>query len=212
MYKRLLFASITYGPSDPQAIRSQRVAIMTAARHGIEWVGDASPDRMKFDVARNAVARIACDSDADAVFWCDSDIILPPTAVLQLARHDNDFVTGVYFQREPPHYPLIATFDEDKQTFNWLIRWPDTDCLAAVDGCGFGCVLTSTRLLRMFDGNWFTYRKFSEDFDFCLKARDFGHPPHVDTSVLCGHLPEPAPVTFDTYKSVHPEYFGVKEE
>lgn len=180
---------------------------MSAARHGITWVGDASPDRMKFDVARDAVAKEACESDAEAVFWCDSDVILPWDAILRLASHGIDFVSGIYFQRIPPHWPLIATFDKKHESFQWIVKWPP-NTLAPIDGCGFGCVLTSVSLLRKIGGRWFNYEKYSEDFDFCRKAAKVGCPPHVDTAVLCGHLADPKPVGEKEFMTVHPEIFG----
>lgn len=210
--KKILLACPTYGPVDPLAARSLRAAIMTASQHGITWLGDASPDRMKFDVARNAVAMIACEADScDGVFWCDSDVILPPHAIAQLASRDLDFVSGIYFQRMPPHFPLIATFDEHKKSFQWFIRWPE-QVVAPIDGCGFGCVFTSSKLLRAIGSDWFTYRKYSEDFDFCLKAKEKGFSPHVDTSIICGHLPDPVPVTYETYRAAHPEWFEDPKE
>lgn len=202
---KLIWASPSYGPVDPQALKSQRVAIMHAAANGHTWLGDASPDKMKFDVARNAVAREGCESEADAVFWCDSDIILPAYAITRLVSAGKDFICGIYFQRVKPHYPLIARFTG--KNFQWFGKWPE-ESLMPIDGCGFGCVLTSTKLLRDIDHEWFSYQKFSEDFDFCLKAQAKGYQLWVDTGVLCGHLPDPKPVTFETFQEVHPELYG----
>lgn len=199
---KVLFASPTYGPVDPGALRYQRAAIMHAAAHGVEWAGDVSPDRMKFDAARNTVVVAALESEADAVFWCDSDVVLPVDAITRLVAEQKDFITGMYFQRYPPHFPLVAHFDDRRQTFNWLIEWPE-QCVAPIDGCGFGCVVTSTALLRALRGEepggrlkpWFTFEKFSEDFDFCLKAARAGFQLYVHTGVQCGHLADPRPVT-----------------
>ena len=84
----------------------------------------------------------------------------------------------------------------------------EEDVLMPIDGCGFGCVLTSVKLLRDIDHEWFSYEKYSEDFDFCLKAQAKGYQLWTDTGVLCGHLPDPKPVTFETFKEVHPELYG----
>lgn len=207
---KLVFASPTYGPVDPQALRSQRVAIMHAAANGHTWVADASPDRMKFDVARNASVQSALQSvemdGAEYVFWCDSDVILPASAVTRLLSYGLDFVTGVYFQRVHPHWPLIAHFNEDRQSFNWISNWPP-DTVAPIDGAGFGCLITSTKLLDAIGDNWFTYQKYSEDFDFCMKAKKLGYQLYVDTGVLCGHLADPVPVTRETFVRAHPEFF-----
>ena len=242
---KLIFSSITYGPVEPAAIISQRAAIMHASSHGITWIGDASPDKQTFTVGRGMVAAAACNSDADAVFWCDSDIVLPVDAITRMAHSKLDFVTGIYFQKSGEHWPLVANFSEDH--YNWMVRWPE-NVIAPVDGCGFGCVLTSTKMLRdmrdrfevqagslrmicdlcearkphqdctprpMTDNEireranpWFEYSKFSEDFEFCQRAKKAGYQLHVDTAVLCGHLPPPPAIGFEHFKSKHPEFFG----
>ena len=160
---------------------------------------------MKFDVARNAVAKEACESEADAVAWCDSDMVLPPYAFTRLAAYEKDFITGIYFQRIAPHYPLIARFTG--KTFQWFANWAP-ESLLPIDGCGFGCVLTSVKLLKDIDHEWFTYQKYSEDFDFCLKAAASGYQLWCDTGVLSGHISDDGVVTFETYKKTHPEIFG----
>jgi len=202
---KLIFACPTYGPLESESVRSQRVAIMHAAKSGHEWIGDISPNRSAWTVARNTIAAQAIETDADAVFWCDSDVILPPHAISWLAGHQKDFICGIYFQRYPPHFPLIAHYQPQKDTFAWFIDWPP-NVIAPIDGCGFGCVLTSTALLkRIGTKDWFTYQKFSEDFDFCRKATAAGSQLYVHTGVVCGHLKDPAPATLDDFKSAWAE-------
>jgi hypothetical protein len=199
---KLVFASPSYGPVDPAALKTQRAAIMHAAVHGhVQWVGDASPDRMMFHAARNTVVQAALLTEADAVFWVASDILLPVDAISALVATGHDFVTGIYCQRYAPHWPLVAHFDPLKETFNWFIEWPP-NVVAPIDGCGFGCVITSMRLLKALDAPWFKYEKFSEDFDFCLKAARAGYPPHVHTGVQCGHLADAQPVTLADFVAV----------
>jgi hypothetical protein len=212
---KLCFISPTYGPVDPLIIRHHRAVIMHAAANGHTWVGDASPDRMKFDAARNAAARGAIDSGADYAVWFDSDILPPNDCVTRMLSYGHDFVTGMYFQREGNNmWPLIANYYADKDSFSWLATWPE-NVLAPIDGCGFGCVITSVHMLRRIeeeglakgDSSWFNYRKFSEDFDFCMRAREAGFQLYVDTAVKCGHMGRPTVVTVDDYKKAHPTFF-----
>lgn len=194
---KLVWGCPTYGPLDPQAVISQRVALMHAAGNGVEWVGDASPDRMPYAAARNALAQAAIKTEADGVFWCDSDVVLPVDAVTRLVAAEKDFITGIYYQRREPHFPLIAFYNEQRDTYNWAVDWPES-VIAPIDGCGFGCVLTSTKLLRAIGEKhefWFKYEKFSEDFHFCRLAKDVGVQLYVDTGVQCGHLADPVPIT-----------------
>ena len=170
---KLILSSPTYGPVEPLTATHLRAAVMHAAAHGVEWVGDASPDRVKWDAARNLTVKTALESEAEAIFWCDADIVLPTDAITRLVATGEPFITGIYFQRGKPHWPLIAHFDARKQTFNWFIDWP-ANVVAPIDGCGFGCVLTTTAMFRAIDPPWFAFHKFSEDFDVCLKAARAG--------------------------------------
>ncbi len=191
---KLLFACPSYGPLDPQAVRAQRTAIMHAAGHaGVTWAGDVSPDRMAFADARNLVVAEALTTDADAVFWCDSDVTLPVDAISKLVIEQKDFITGVYTQRRPPYWPLVASFDPVTEKFRWCVEMPP-NVVAPLDGCGFGCVLTSLTLLRALPARPFAYQKYSEDFTFCLAAKAAGFQLFVHTGVQCGHLPEPTAV------------------
>lgn len=214
---KLLFASITYGATDPEANRSHRGAIMQAANAGHQWVGDISPDHMKWDDARNLVIQEAlynteiAEAGADAIFWVDSDVVLPPYAIARMAHYGRDFVTGIYFQKEPPHFPLIAHLNKEQNGFQWYMTWPK-DTLAPIDGCGFGCVLTSLKMIRdIGEPPWFHFNKFSEDFTFCMKARDAGYPLLVDTGVLCEHQGSPKKATFEDFKRCHPKFYPQEE-
>lgn len=208
---KLLFACPTYGPIDPAAAASQRAAIMHAVNHaGVTWVGDLAPDRMKFDAARNTIVAAALRTEADAIFWCDSDVILHPVdergrptgpadVISRLVLSRQDFITGVLCQRLPPHFPLVAHFDQQKRTFNWAVTLPP-GVVAPIDGCGFGCVLTSMALIRAIGAPWFAFEQYSEDFDFCLKARKAGYQLFVDTAARCTHLGAPQYVRYETFE------------
>lgn len=209
---KLLFACPTYGPIDPEAAASQRAAIMHAATHAdVSWVGDLAPDRMKFDAARNVVVKAALETEADAIFWCDSDVLLHPVddrgqvtgsadVITRLVRHGKDFITGVLCQRQRPYYPLLAHFDRERRIFDWVVGMP-RDVVAPMDGCGFGCVVTSTRLLRALTDPWFAFEQYSEDFDFCLKAAAAGFQLYADTGIRCTHLGDRQRVRLEDFEA-----------
>lgn len=198
---KLVLASPTYGPVEPTAERHLRMAMMHAVKHGgVDWVGDASTNRTAWAAARNLAVQASLDAEdpPDAILWVDSDVVLPLDAITRLVAEGKDFLTGIYVQREPPHFPLIANYDRFKDTFSWFIECPD-NVVAPIDGCGFGCVLTSTAMLRAMTPPWFTFEKFSEDFDFCRRAAGAGFQLYVHTGVKCGHLREPAAATWDDF-------------
>lgn len=152
------------------------------------------------------------DDKPDAIFWVDSDIVLPPYAIARMAHYQEDFVTGIYFQKEDLHWPLIANLNSAKTGFQWWIGWPN-DVLAPIDGCGFGCVLTSLKMIRdMGEPPWFHFDKFSEDFTFCLKAKEAGYQLKVDTGIICDHLGAPKRATIDDFKRAHPTIYPKETE
>jgi len=208
---KLIFASPTYGPTEPESNISIRIAIMHAAAHGHEWLGDASPNRQAWESARNTVVQSVvneCYPDDAAIFWCDSDVVLPNDAITRLADHNRDFITGIYFQRRPPHNPLVATFNGT--AFHWIIAWPE-NVVAPIEGCGFGCVLTSLGMLRCMDAPWFKFDKFSEDFAFCIKAKKAGFQLYMDTAVLCEHLGDPKGIGIDDFLATRKEILAHPE-
>jgi hypothetical protein len=205
----LLFSSITYGPTEPGCNRSHRGAIMAAANAGHKWVGDLSPDKMGWDSARNAVVNEALKmDDVDAIFWVDADIVLPTEAIARMASYKRDFITGIYFQKEQPHFPLIMQLNKEKDFFQFYLGWPP-ETLAPIDACGFGCVLTSMKMIRDMGGPpWFHFEKFSEDLNFCLKAKKAGYDLLVDTGIICGHCPAPKPITMEEFKKCNPQVYS----
>ena len=197
---KLLYAAPTYGPVDPTFEQNHRTAIMRAANRGVVWVGDVSPDRMGWAAARNRVVETALEvtveTEVDGVFWIDSDIMVPSDAIHRLCGHVLDFVSGLYFQRSAPYWPLFARLNKRK-SFEWPSEYPE-NVVAPCDGVGFGCVYTSLKLLKLVSalpeckesgpfGGDFGKKSYGEDFTFCLRARKVGVQPHVDTAIKCEH-------------------------
>ena len=198
---KLILSSPTYGPIEPLAERHLRTAMSHAAQHAnVRFVGDASPNRIPFAAARNLAvkAALASPDDPDAILWVDSDIVVPVDGITRMVLEQKPFLSAIYVQREPPHFPLIAQHNKAADTFNWFIEAPE-NVVACIDGCGFGCVLTSMEMFRTIEPPWFEFKKFSEDFDFALKAKAAGFQLWVHTGVKCGHLRDPVPATWEDF-------------
>lgn len=220
--KRIVLAHPCYGPLDPEVNKALRVAMMSASRHA-EWVGDVSTIREGWVGARNRAVKAALEDapDCDGIVWVDDDVCLPPTAITRLVSYDHDFVTGVVFQKFGDINPLVAVWRGNG--FAWWREFPE-NVLAPADGCGFGCCYTSTKMLRAIqqvDGfktdGWFnqfpanhfgkqieadTDTAMSEDFSFCMRAKQAGFQLYADTGLLCSHMIGPkfaTKATFDKY-------------
>lgn len=182
---KIFLSSPTYGPVLPEVYNSVILAVMAAAKSGIEWSGTASPDREGWEDARNGPVDGLRDADIDGVMWVDSDMVVPPYAFARLAKHGKDLVSALYFQRRPPYRPNAFGWNPKKKTFHPL--WSYGEGLIAIGGFGFGCCYTSIKLIRALPERPFKCAGYSEDLTLCRRAIEAGFQPYLDTSIKCDH-------------------------
>ena len=153
--------------------------------------------------ARNLIAKKAVEMGFDAVLWLDSDMVFPFDALTRLAADmeegDLDLVTGLYFTRKEP---IIPTRHKD---IRWEIKengWVDGGAelyrgypknqIFEISGCGFGCVMTSFRLLKRmvekFGSPFYPLMGMGEDTTFCFRATQDGFKLYCDSRIKCGHI------------------------
>ena len=153
--------------------------------------------------ARTLIANKAVELGFDKVLWIDSDMTFKSDTLIRLANdmdeHDLDMVCGIYFTRKPPVLPGIHSH------LHWRIKedgWVDTDCrcftdypensLFEVACCGFGCVMTSAKLLKdmneKYGSPFYPLMGMGEDTTFCWRATQNGYHIYCDSSVKVGHL------------------------
>ena len=167
---------------------------------GLEGADFAATKNTLIYNARNTIARNAVEKGYDRVMWFDSDVLMPPGAMAQLAADMDtglDFVTGVYFQRKLPTKPVVYS------DVWWRVNQGEAEAGAThiegipggvfeVGGCGFGCCMTSGKMLKdLVDrvGAPFTpLIGVSEDLTFCLRAQQAGYKIYCDGRVKCGHI------------------------
>ena len=153
--------------------------------------------------ARTLIANKAVEMGFDKVLWIDSDMTFKPDTLIRLSKdmdeHDLDMVCGIYFTRKAPVMPGIH------KHLHWQIKedgWVDTDCRCFTDYpendlfeiacCGFGCVMTSGRLLKAMNEKYgspfYPLMGMGEDTTFCWRATQNGYKIFCDSSVKVGHL------------------------
>lgn len=152
--------------------------------------------------ARNVIAANAVKNGFDRVLWLDADMIIPEDALERLSEDmatGIDFVSALYFKRKPPINPLIC--DE----VYWRVKetgevdvcarsfkdYP-LDSFFEIQGAGFGCCMTSARLLKAVTEKYgapFTpILGFGEDLAFCWRAAKIGFKMYCDSRIKCGHI------------------------
>lgn len=147
--------------------------------------------------AREQLARMAIDANADFVLWLDADMRFPKDALIRLLKHNKDIVGINYSNRGvPPGFVAIKTIKPPQK----LVTSPDSAGLEDVEALGFGCVLMRGRVLRRIaaehDGPMFWFDRnedgglVGEDVYFCNLARERGFDVCVDhdLSKECAHV------------------------
>ena len=161
------------------------------------------PNSLVYD-SRNLISLTAIENGFDRVMWFDSDMMFQPDT-LQILHNDMDnleceMVTGLYVKRTSPITPVIYDVIEEptRQPDGTLERniAPYIDyprkAILPVAGCGFGCVLTSVKLLKevwdKFGPAFNPYPWAGEDISFCHRVNKLGHTIWCDSNVSCGHI------------------------
>ena len=161
------------------------------------------PNSLVYD-SRNLISLTAIENKFDRVMWFDSDMMFQPDTMEKLSclmdKKDCDMATGLYFKRtlqtEPVLYKEISEPKRDStgrlaRQIEAYTNYPK-DGVFRVAGCGFGCVMTTTQLLKdvwKFFGPAFTpYDWASEDISFCYRVGKLGYDIYCDSSISCGHI------------------------
>ncbi len=148
----------------------------------------------QIDQIRNLIAHWA--SHFDYLFSVDSDIVLPNDTLVKMLSHDVDMVSGVYIQRKPAQ-EIVEIYR--KNNIGGVSNVPFIQLQPAglheVDGCGFGCVLVKSEVIRKIGYPQFVYKSaidhahtVSEDVYFCGKAQEKGAKIYVDSTIICKHI------------------------
>lgn len=162
------------------------------------------PNSLVYD-SRNLISLYAIENEFDYVLWLDSDMTFPVDTIdFLMATVDQtraDMVTGIYVKRHFPTEPVVyKTLQEPKRNekglpVSQIESYKDIPLSGdpfPVAGCGFGCCLTSVKLLKAV---WDAYGPAfaplpwaGEDISFCYRVNQLGYKIYCDPLVKCGHI------------------------
>ena len=153
--------------------------------------------------SRNLLALTAIENNFDRVLWLDSDMVIPMNALVKLSDDMDklgcDMVSGIYFKRKPDTEPVFFRRIDEPAVVNGKVQrridpyldYPQ-DNLFKIDGCGFGCVMMNTSLLKevwdKFQNAFLPFPWAGEDISFCYRVKLLGHNIWCDPSISCGHI------------------------
>lgn len=140
--------------------------------------------------ARCHIVEAALEGHATHIFFVDSDMILPPDALPKLLARDVPVVTGLYYGRVAPHWPVVSK--EFSQPLRPFVDYGSG--LSKVWGGGLGCALIKARVftdMAVHYGNkdWFDFGgNDGEDVWFHQRCAALDIPCFLDADVKCGHV------------------------
>lgn len=186
--KKLLIGVPTLDYMNVEFVRSLTALLMRLKDDGVNFDLDIESGTLVY-IARERIANKAINEEYSHVLWLDADMVFGPDLLDDLMFSGKAFVSGVYHARRKGYASCIfkginvgevERFKEyPKETFE-------------IAGCGFGCVLIETEIIRAVKrayGTCFTpIKNYGEDLAFCKRCRDIGYSLWCEPSVVCGHI------------------------
>jgi len=139
--------------------------------------------------------------EATHLLFIDDDIAIPNQKSLIgmfdfLEQYGESIVSGLYFDKTPPHYPVLLSLIEDEKhlTVDFICKNnnPPINKVLQVGAVALGFCLIKREVFEKIDSPWFVYNDsellkkhvgefLGEDMYFSLKARKAGYKLWVDT-------------------------------
>lgn len=182
--------------------------------------------------AMNTFGQIVLDHGFDALIVGDDDCLPPVDAIPRLVKHledGYDFVSGVGFMRGYPHTTTVGRNLAEGLTavktphglewkgYQWLDDLTGAPPLLEVDFCGVPLAVISRRCFERAERPWFGTQvedgTVTHDVFFERRLKAAGLKVHVDTTMICGHLADPAvidPLTRQVCRKVGLEMVAAK--
>lgn len=158
--------------------------------------------RIFHDFARNEYVKDFLNSDADILWFLDSDVA-PPTNILDLITKHGDewklagapyplFITPPGYDAPQVAFSVYTKTDGGGMTYAQKIP---QDGVAFVDGIATGCIFIKREVFNDLEKPYFEFkyenenRKLTEgeDLGFCRKVSEKGHKFFIDFSMVCKH-------------------------
>lgn len=186
--KKLLIGVPTLDYMNVEFVRSLTALLMRLKDDGVNFDLDIESGTLVY-IARERIANKAINEEYSHVLWLDADMVFGPDLLDDLMFSGKAFVTGVYHARRKGYASCIFKGIDVGEVERFKEYPKETFDIA---GCGFGCVLIETEIIRAVKrayGTCFTpIKNYGEDLAFCKRCRDIGYSLWCEPSVVCGHI------------------------
>lgn len=162
--------------------------------------------------ARNKIAQLSMDMEADYVLMVDNDVVLPKEVLMDMLDDPVDVCLGYYAHRDRDNiyrgrvsvcrlkdasgkpyfnYPLESEYTAQEMAD---FRTVEKNKIA-IHGGGMGCALIKTDVFRKMPYPWYDWVNYndanrgmlSEDLYFCEQCKQLRIPIYTDSRAGCGH-------------------------
>lgn len=161
--------------------------------------------------ARNKIVETAKERGATHLMFIDSDMSFPSDGINRLMEHNLDVVGGLYYRRQPPHYPTISQIKDGLPIIPKEGDYP-LDKLFKVWGIATGFLLIKMSVFEKIKPPYFFFekmgeRELGEDYYFCKKVIDAGMEIFCDPTIELGHVGEYVydRKDYEVYQDAHTE-------
>lgn len=186
--KKLLIGVPTLDYMNVEFVRSLTALLMRLKDDGVDFDLDIESGTLVY-IARERIANKAINEEYSHVLWLDADMVFGPDLLDDLMFSGKAFVSGVYHARRKGYASCIFKGIDVGEVERFKEYPKETFEIA---GCGFGCVLIETEIIRAVKrayGTCFTpIKNYGEDLAFCKRCRDIGYSLWCEPSVVCGHI------------------------
>lgn len=160
-----------------------------------------------YDAARNIGLKNMMDEKFGYIFFWDSDTLPPDDTVTRFIESGRDLIGALYTRRGPPFDPVAgcSTYNQEGRHIGFKMPSYNQGEIVPVDVLGMGATLISRRCvetvmlkyprpfawgmdlaeIREADGTLIP--RTSEDYVFCLRAKECGFQPWVHTGKQAQH-------------------------
>lgn len=126
------------------------------------------------------------------VLWLDADMVFDPDIFEKLYADGKEMVTGLYRARHGKKRLCIFKKIIPDERFDMSEVNNYKGQPFEIAGCGFGCVLTTVKLLEKvateYGSSFMPNKKMGEDLAFCDRVTSLGEKIFCDPTVHVGHI------------------------
>lgn len=140
-------------------------------------------------LARDQIAAYSLENGFTHVLWLDADMIFTDDILDDLMFSGHDFVAGIFHTRRPPHCSCLFRNLDPIDRFK-ADEYPTQ--AFEIAGCGFGCVLMSTEIIKAvrerFVSCFLPAKDLGEDLAFCARVHHLGFKMYAEPTARVGHI------------------------